>query len=151
MNDCNLCSHAAAGASLRGGTVQLGVAAAIGDHAWARTEREAAVCPTRVCETAAAKFTRPEMWMFRDFLLAPVWHPWVREVIAWLCDHSRTSEWTSEDIEAEAVRQLRIAAINKWVVAHDQRVEVAVLAAEQERQQRVQVRALRSTLRRARR
>lgn len=89
------------------------------------------MCPARICETAAAQTTDPDLWMFRDFLLAPVWHSWVRGCIKWVFDHPHAAGWAPQEVEAEVVRQLRIAAINKFLAHDDRRRERERQEAEQ--------------------
>lgn len=136
MDGCDLCSRVTAGASMQGGTVRLGVAASVAGHDWARSPREAAVCPTRVCEAAAAKASDPDLRLFRDFLLCPLWHPLARAIIAWLCDHPTAAGWTAEEVETEAARQVYITAIDRYLAHADH--EAAVAAEQQAQDERVQ-------------
>ena len=156
--DCALCSRATGGASMQGGTVHLGVATPISDHAWARTEREAAVCPTRVCETAADKADAAELVMLRDLLLCPLAHSLARNIIMFLCDHSDPAAWTAAEIENEAASQIYIITINRYLAHLDsedkrkaelQEQEQRIAALKQELAERQQAREAESGFRRA--
>lgn len=128
---CPRCAQSAGGACLTGGTVHLGAAPSTGAHEWARNAREAAVCPTRIAETAAAQTTDPDLWMFRDFLLAPVWHPWLHETIRRACDHPKAADWSTEQIEAEVVAHMRYIAIERYLACADKAAKAAQEKARQ--------------------
>lgn len=116
---CDLCARAAVGASLSGGTVRLDGDTINSDHSWARTLRESEVCPARVCKAAADRAHEAELVILRDLLVSSPARTLARDIIAWLCDLESTAVWTAAEVEVEAVSQLYLVTIRRYLAHLD--------------------------------
>ena len=84
-------------------------------HDWAENSRQAAVCPVRVAELAAARCPR-----HRDFRHvrriaedATLWRPFVITMAIGICSHPAQDTWTTAEIEQAIAGDIYLRAIDQ--------------------------------------
>lgn len=81
-------------------------------HDWAADERQAAVCPARVVDRAAAGIRRAHdrRHILRIAEDVTLWRPYVIALVQGICAHPKQAAWTTEEVEEAIAGRIRVRA-----------------------------------------
>jgi hypothetical protein len=84
-------------------------------HAWAEDDRQRAVCPIRVCETAVSGMPRRRDYRHARHIAedADLWRPFVIALAIGICAHPAQAAWTTVEIEEAIASRIRVKAIDQ--------------------------------------
>ena len=90
-------------------------------HDWAEDDRQRAVCPIRVCETAVSGMPRRHDYRHARRIAEDVdlWRPFVVALVIGICAHPKQATWTTTEIEEAIASRIRVKAIDQILANAD--------------------------------